>query len=102
MPRGFLLILLVQQVYSPLLYWAFVSCDLHHCLLYYLVGLGFVFSKLGEHASTGVLSATKEGGHTKGENSIKLVTDGKPSSPRGSVCYVKRQRLDQFHRMAHP
>ncbi|BAT77280.1 probable galacturonosyltransferase 4 [Vigna umbellata] len=36
---------------------------------------GFLFSKPGEHASARVLSATNEGGQTKGENPIKLVTD---------------------------
>lgn len=40
-----------------------------------MVGLGFLFSKPGEHASARVLSATNEGGQTKGENTIKLVTD---------------------------
>ena len=34
------------------------------------------FSKPGEHVSARVLSATKDEGQTKGENPIKLVTDG--------------------------
>lgn len=41
-----------------------------------MVGLGFLFPKQGEHASARVLSATNEGGQTKGENPIKLVTEG--------------------------
>ncbi|KHN40223.1 Putative galacturonosyltransferase 4 [Glycine soja] len=37
---------------------------------------GLHFAKPGEHVSARVLSATKDEGQTKGENPIKLVTDG--------------------------